>query len=29
MKYFGTIDTSLYQTYSFAQFFTGAVGDMY
>lgn len=29
MKYFGTIDTALYQTYSCAQFFSGALADAY
>jgi sugar phosphate permease len=29
MKYFGSIDTALYQTYSCAQFFSGALGDAY
>ena len=29
MRYFAAIDTSLFQTYSFAQFLTGAIGDAY
>lgn len=27
--FFGAIDTSLFFTYALAQFFTGAIGDMY
>ena len=29
MKYFGTIDSALYQSYSCAQFFSGTLGDAY
>lgn len=27
--FFGAIDTSLFFTYALAQFFTGAIGDMF
>ena len=29
MSFFAKIDTALFQTYSFSQFFTGAIGDAY
>lgn len=29
MAFFGSLDAAFFQTYSFSQFFTGQIGDIY